>query len=214
MFCKYCGSEIADSSKFCDKCGKPVDTQAFSQTIPVSSTIPANKPPKKHKKIKFAVLGILLTVIIVISIPLIKINYSGITRGYSSSTTIEQIKTMEKFHFDTSLQPSNIIYSPNTDNQIFYLTYDNARLYNAKALGMVIVNNSNNQLESIYYFLTESEYEKLLAKHSEFSPKSSSHYSTDIISLLHTDSLNNYSRHYGLTTPDQPGYVIYIDFYD
>ena len=91
MFCKYCGSEIADSSKFCDKCGKPVDTQAFSQTIPVSSTIPANKPPKKHKKIKFAVLGILLTVIIVISIPLIKINYSGITRGYSSSTTIEQI---------------------------------------------------------------------------------------------------------------------------
>ena len=51
MFCKYCGSEIADSSKFCDKCGKPVDTQASSQTIPVSSTTSANKPKKKHKKI-------------------------------------------------------------------------------------------------------------------------------------------------------------------
>lgn len=26
MFCKYCGSEIADNSKFCIKCGKPVET--------------------------------------------------------------------------------------------------------------------------------------------------------------------------------------------
>lgn len=30
MFCKYCGSEIEDNSKFCEKCGKKLDEAVAS----------------------------------------------------------------------------------------------------------------------------------------------------------------------------------------
>ena len=236
MFCKYCGSEIADSSKFCDKCGKPVDIQASSQTITFSSTTPVNIPKKKHKKIIFAILGILLTVIIVVSIPLIKINYSGITRGYSASTTMSQIKAMEKFHFDTSIQPCNIEYMPiqekewNDEKGIFEynilsydskhitrLCYNNAHLYNTKAIGMVL-NNTNMEfynLDSICYFLTESEYNKLISKHHEFSSEDSPLKTADYqVSIKYVDSLNEYSQTYNLDTQDQPGYTILLEFYN
>ena len=240
MFCTYCGSEIADSSKFCDKCGKPVDTQASSQTITVSSTTSANKPKKKHKKIKFVVLGILLTVIIVISIPFIKINCSGISRGYSASTTVEQIKTMEKFHFDSPLQPTYIFYriinvtkTWNDEKKIYEyhpgeldpehirsLTYKNVKLYNVNTIGMVLDTYNgdieSNTLSSITYYLTEEEYNKLISKHTELSAENplirTSEYQIST-QYMDTDYFNMLTEDYMLGTTGQPGYRVTISFY-
>ena len=41
MFCKYCGSEIEDNSKFCEKCGKKLD-----EAVPAAE---AESPVKKKK---------------------------------------------------------------------------------------------------------------------------------------------------------------------
>lgn len=237
MFCKYCGSEIADSSKFCDKCGKPVDTQASSQTIPVSSTTSANNPPKKHKKIKFAILGILLTVIIVVSIPLIKINCSGISRGYSASTTFSQIQTMEKFHFDSPRQPCNIEYMPiqekewndekgifeyysiGTDKEhIFSLAYKNVKLYNVNTIGMVLKTGDakSNKLGSITYYLTEEEYDKLISKHTELSVDVPFTQTPEYQIYSHycdTEDFNSRTDYNMLGTTGQPGYAVTITFY-
>lgn len=55
MYCKNCGNEIADGSKFCSHCGSPVTTEAPQQhsasaaitseeTVPVKSQVPSAEP--------------------------------------------------------------------------------------------------------------------------------------------------------------------------
>lgn len=31
MFCPYCGAQLADGAKFCDKCGKAIDSEAIQE---------------------------------------------------------------------------------------------------------------------------------------------------------------------------------------
>ena len=51
MFCKYCGSEIEDNSKFCEKCGKKLD-----EAVPAAE---AESPVKKKKsKKKWIILAV------------------------------------------------------------------------------------------------------------------------------------------------------------
>ena len=44
MFCKYCGSEIEDNSKFCEKCGKKLD-----EAVPAAEA-ESHMKKKKSKK--------------------------------------------------------------------------------------------------------------------------------------------------------------------
>ena len=57
MFCKKCGQQIIEGTKFCMKCGTPVD----SFTIPVSSVI----PQKQHKNTGKIIVIILVSVIMI-----------------------------------------------------------------------------------------------------------------------------------------------------
>ena len=53
MFCKYCGSEIEDNSKFCEKCGKKLD-----EAVPAAEAeSPMKKKKSKKKWIILAVAG-------------------------------------------------------------------------------------------------------------------------------------------------------------
>ena len=33
MFCKYCGNEVAENTKFCTKCGKPIVNEAVQNKV-------------------------------------------------------------------------------------------------------------------------------------------------------------------------------------
>ena len=44
MFCPSCGAKNADSSKFCETCGAPMDRPSTVQTVPVQP-VPAYTPP-------------------------------------------------------------------------------------------------------------------------------------------------------------------------
>lgn len=52
MFCKYCGNEVAENTKFCTKCGKPIVNEAVQNKVHTLETNeiirPRNKKSKKH----------------------------------------------------------------------------------------------------------------------------------------------------------------------
>ena len=59
MFCKYCGSEIEDNSKFCEKCGKKLD-----EAVPAAE---AESPVKKKKfKKKWIILAVAVVLVVVV----------------------------------------------------------------------------------------------------------------------------------------------------
>ena len=60
MFCKYCGSEIEDNSKFCEKCGKKLD-----EAVPAAEAEnPVKKKKSKKKWIILAVAAVLVVVVL------------------------------------------------------------------------------------------------------------------------------------------------------
>ena len=60
MFCKYCGSEIEDNSKFCEKCGKKLD-----EAVPAAEAeSPVKKKKSKKKWIILAVAAVLVVVVL------------------------------------------------------------------------------------------------------------------------------------------------------
>ena len=60
MFCKYCGSEIEDNSKFCEKCGKKLD-----EAVPAAEAeSPMKKKKSKKKWIILAVAAVLVVVVL------------------------------------------------------------------------------------------------------------------------------------------------------
>ena len=64
MFCKYCGSEIEDNSKFCEKCGKKLD-----EAVPAAEAeSPVKKKKSKKKWIILAVAAVLVVVVLAAAI--------------------------------------------------------------------------------------------------------------------------------------------------
>lgn len=73
MYCKHCGAEIKDGSKFCGKCGKNVEDDARASKIIIEkekyskklTKDETEKQPKQKKKIKFLEMKIGLAVILI-----------------------------------------------------------------------------------------------------------------------------------------------------
>ena len=74
MFCHNCGSQIADGSKFCDKCGaaqQASNVSAPAQTAPRSNPLAANpfaeqfsSESEKKSIVKWVVIGILAVLVL------------------------------------------------------------------------------------------------------------------------------------------------------
>ena len=63
MFCKNCGKQIDDDSKFCSECGAQIKTQMPSASLPQSAIDPRSLPPigpEKHYKLNEKTKEVLL----------------------------------------------------------------------------------------------------------------------------------------------------------
>ncbi len=64
MFCKNCGTQNPDGTKFCSKCGQPLDAAqpAQSQTVIIQQTVQP-KPKKNGGALACGIIGFILAVI-------------------------------------------------------------------------------------------------------------------------------------------------------
>ena len=67
MFCKNCGSQLADGTAFCSNCGTPVNTAPTAEIAPDTATQPdiPKKAKKANKKIIGGVAGAICAVVLV-----------------------------------------------------------------------------------------------------------------------------------------------------
>lgn len=89
MFCKNCGNQIDEGSKFCDKCGQSVE----------SPNNIYNSPPTKNKqKKKLSIPMIILIIIIILGIlGAISSNHTPTNSDNNSSSSIETSKNEKKY---------------------------------------------------------------------------------------------------------------------
>ena len=68
MYCPFCGEQIADDSKFCGACGKPIDPEKESSVIavvePDYSRSYVEPPLKPKRKAPVAIIAIIIAVIV------------------------------------------------------------------------------------------------------------------------------------------------------
>lgn len=87
MYCKHCGKQISDDSKFCQYCG---GTQEVSNSLPSSGSKPDS--PKKEK---------------VIEIPTIKANLSNTTKWWICGSGLWVILNLVFLFSNHSSRPSD-----------------------------------------------------------------------------------------------------------
>ena len=81
MFCKKCGKELNDGTKFCSGCGTAVGQQAQNQNTPLQGEV-CREPyvaPKKKKKDSKSLIIVLCVTVAVLVITLAVILIAGLT---------------------------------------------------------------------------------------------------------------------------------------
>ena len=91
MFCKYCGNEIAENTKFCTKCGKIIVNEAVQNKV---HTLEPNEiiRPKKKPYVIIGVLVIIVCLLVGGVFGYSKISFQDIDRGYTRESTVSDCK--------------------------------------------------------------------------------------------------------------------------
>ena len=63
MFCKYCGNEVAENTKFCTKCGKPIVNEALQNKVHTLETNEIIRPKNKKSKKPYVIIGALVIIV-------------------------------------------------------------------------------------------------------------------------------------------------------
>lgn len=63
MFCKYCGNEVAENTRFCTKCGKPIVNEAVQNKVHTLETNEIIRPRNKKSKKTYVIIGALVIIV-------------------------------------------------------------------------------------------------------------------------------------------------------
>ena len=190
MFCKYCGNEVAENTKFCTKCGKPIVNEAVQNKV---HTLEANEIIRsKNKKSKktYVIIGALVIIVCLLVGGIFgysKISSQDVDRGYTRESTVSDVKRAEVLKLDSSFKPKvNYMNAQtevfNEDKQIYEyrstgektdkvssLYYKRAKVEGVDASkGMLITfDTETGCAKSIYYGLTDKEFEEFISRIGE-----------------------------------------------
>ena len=92
MFCKYCGNEVAENTKFCTKCGKPIVNEAVQNKV---HTLEPNEIIRPKNKKPYVIIGVLVIIVCLLVGGVFgysKISFQDIDRGYTRESTVSDVK--------------------------------------------------------------------------------------------------------------------------
>lgn len=113
MFCRQCGSPLAEGAKFCRKCGAKVEVDNTVQVSPMAgevrkqetNAVPSVESGKKKSKKKLWILGAIIAVVIVAAIVLIGVNANRIETNISLTNTYSNEEEGISFDYPQSWAP-------------------------------------------------------------------------------------------------------------
>lgn len=187
MFCKYCGNEVAENTKFCTKCGKPIVNEAVQNKV---HTLEIIRSKNKKSKKPYVIIGVLVIIVCLLvggGFGYSKISSQDVDRGYTRESTVSDVKRAEMLKLDSSFKPKVNYMNAQTEvfnedkqiyeyrstgektDKVYSLYYKNAKIKGVKASkGMVIkFDLETGCASSIHYGLTDKEFNKFLSKMGE-----------------------------------------------
>lgn len=187
MFCKYCGNEVAENTKFCTKCGKPIVNEAVQNKV---HTLEIIRSKNKKSKKPYVIIGVLVIIVCLLVGGVFgysKISSQDVDRGYTRESTVSDVKRAEMLKLDSSFKPKINYMNAQTEvfnedkqiyeyrstgektDKVYSLYYKNAKIKGVKASkGMVIkFDLETGCASSIHYGLTDKEFNKFLSKMGE-----------------------------------------------
>ena len=190
MFCKYCGNEVAENTKFCTKCGKPIVNEAVQNKVHTLETNEIIRPRNKKSKKTYVIIGALVIIVCLLVGGVFgysKISSQDVDRGYTRESTVSDVKRAEMLKLDSSFKPKvNYMNAQtevfNEDKQIYEyrstgektdkvssLYYKRAKVEGVDASkGMLITfDTETGCAKSIYYGLTDKEFEEFISRIGE-----------------------------------------------
>lgn len=186
-FCKYCGNEVAENTKFYTKCGKPIVNEAVQNKV---HTFEPNEIIQSKNKKPYVIIGVLAIIVCLLvggEFGYSKISSQDIDRGYTRESTVSDVKRAEMLKLDSSFKPKVNYMNDQTEvfnedkqiyeyrltgektDKVYSLYYKNAKIKGVKASkGMVIkFNLETGCASSVHYGLTDKEFDKFLSKMGE-----------------------------------------------
>ena len=190
MFCKYCGNEVAENTKICTKCGKPIVNEAVQNKVHTLETNEIIRPRNKKSKKTYVIIGALVIIVCLLVGGVFgysKISSQDVDRGYTRESTVSDVKRAEVLKLDSSFKPKvNYMNAQtevfNEDKQIYEyrstgektdkvssLYYKRAKVEGVDASkGMLITfDTETGCAKSIYYGLTDKEFEEFISRIGE-----------------------------------------------
>ena len=187
MFCKYCGNEVAENTKFCTKCGKPIVNEAVQNKV---HTLEIIRSKNKKSKKPYVIIGVLVIIVCLLVGGVFgysKISSQDVDRGYTRESTVSDVKRAEMLKLDSSFKPKINYMNAQTEvfnedkqiyeyrstgektDKVYSLYYKNAKIKGVKvSKGMVIkFDLETGCASSIHYGLTDKEFNKFLSKMGE-----------------------------------------------
>lgn len=190
MFCKYCGNEVAENTKFCTKCGKPIVNEAVQNKVHTFEPNEIIRPKNKKTKKSYVIIGALVIIACLLvggAFGYSKISSQDIDRGYTRESTVSDVKRAEMLKLDSSFKPKVNYMNAQTEvfnedkqiyeyrstgektDKVYSLYYKNTKIKGVKASkGMVIkFDLETGCASSVHYGLTDKEFDKFLSKMGE-----------------------------------------------
>ena len=116
MFCKNCGKEIKDGTKFCEFCGAEQDSvisnnnissNQTSHTNPYSMPSTSNVAPAKKKKGKGFIIGVVVAVVVFIIVLVVIIN-AIVSAVSKNSLSVDDVKNSSLTHYSQTRKIGNV----------------------------------------------------------------------------------------------------------
>lgn len=117
MYCKFCGKEIDNNSKYCPECGKQLNkepTEIKKQTQPTPKKVVEEEPPTKHPILKTILIFILAIAVaggIVFGTTRCSSSNTSNDKDSSSLTNNDSNKLLSR---NATLNDVNVVWQKNT----------------------------------------------------------------------------------------------------
>ena len=140
-FCKYCGNEVAENTKFYTKCGKPIVNEAVQNKV---HTFEPNEIIRFKNKKPYVIIGVLAIIVCLLvggEFGYSKISSQDIDRGYTRESTVSDVKRAEMLKLDSSFKPK--VNYMNDQTEVFN---EDKQIYEYRLTG-----EKTDKVYSLYY---------------------------------------------------------------